>query len=85
VELKEQDKVLAPPKTIEEIYRGLVKNDIDALRMHAYIDEEYKNDETTRKKHHLWVDAIQRSLLEKIDPASVKRGCVRLIQVRVSR
>lgn len=63
LELKDQERELAPPKTMEEIYRGLVKNDTDALRLHAYIDEEFKNDEATRKKHHQLVEGIRLNLL----------------------
>jgi predicted RNA-binding Zn-ribbon protein involved in translation (DUF1610 family) len=63
VELKDHEKALAPKKSIEEIYRGIVKNEMDARRVKAYIDVEFKDDETERMRQYRIVDAIMRSLL----------------------
>jgi hypothetical protein len=63
VRLKEVKKALEPEKTVEDIYRGILKNKDDELRLRAAIDEKFKDNEDERKRRHLIVDAIMRNLL----------------------
>lgn len=64
VELKSLHQTLEGPKmkSIEELYRATIKNEDNARRLRAEIDEEFKNDEDERKRRHLVVDMIMREM-----------------------
>jgi predicted phage-related endonuclease len=61
--LKSLRQALEPPKTIEEIYRGRVKNANDAKQLYAEIDVKYANDPAEKEMRRLIVDDIMRGLL----------------------
>ena len=63
--LKNISQSLEMPKkrTIEDVYKGRVKNDDDARRLRAAVDEEFKNDPKERKKRHQLIeDALRETL-----------------------
>jgi len=65
VQLKSLHQSLETPKTksIEDIYRGVVKNEDDARKLRAQIDEEFKNDPNEREKRQEYVKAIMREIM----------------------
>ena len=64
-EIKKEKASLEPPKakTIEDKYRVIIKDEDDAKKLRASIDEECKNDPVERAKRHALVDAIMRETL----------------------
>jgi hypothetical protein len=62
VELKALRQSLETPKmkSIEEQYRGALKNEDDERRLRAAIDKEFKDDGDELKRRHLVVDKIMR-------------------------
>jgi len=64
-ELKKEKANLEPPKmkTLQDKYRETVKNDDDAQKLKALIDEECNNDPVERAKRHAIVDALMRENL----------------------
>jgi hypothetical protein len=58
-----QSPELPKKKSIEDSYRQLVKNDDDARKLRAQIDEEFKDDPDERKRRHRYVDDILRETL----------------------
>lgn len=64
-EIKKEKASLEPPKakTIEDKYRGIVKDEDAAQKLRASIDEECKNDPVERAKRHAIVNDIMRENL----------------------
>ena len=64
-EIKKEKASLEPPKmkSLQDKYRETVKNDDDAQKLKALIDEECKNDPVERAKRHAIVDALMRENL----------------------
>jgi len=63
--IKEAKARIEPPKMkgLEDKYRGMVKDEDDARKLKASIDEECKNDPVERAKRHAIVDALLRDML----------------------
>ena len=64
-EIKKEKASLEPPKmkSLQDKYRETVKNDDDAQKLKALIDEECNNDPVERAKRHAIVDALMRENL----------------------
>jgi hypothetical protein len=63
--IKEAKARIEPPKMkgLEDKYRGMVKDEDDARKLKASIDEECKNDPVERAKRHAIVDSLMRDML----------------------
>jgi hypothetical protein len=65
VELKSLGQALETPKVkpLEDKFRGILKDEDDARRLKAAIDEEFKNDPVEREKRNRIVDDLMRDML----------------------